>query len=117
MNILAHKRKNAFRRANRVRAHISGTPERPRMTVNISNKNISVQVVDDSKNSTLVSASTVGQKVKGTMTERAAWVGKEIAGKAKKAKVNKVVLDRGSYKYHGRIKALADAAREGGLEF
>jgi large subunit ribosomal protein L18 len=87
------------------------------MTVNISNKNISVQVIDDSKHTTLAAATTTSQDVKGNMTERAAWVGKEIAGKAKKAKVSKVVLDRGSNKYHGRIKALADAARAGGLEF
>jgi large subunit ribosomal protein L18 len=117
MNRLAHKKKNQARRANRVRTIISGTSERPRLSVNISNMHISVQIIDDTTSKTLAYATTVGQKSTGTMVERAAAIGKEIAEKAKKAKVTKVVYDRGGRKYHGRVKALADAAREGGLEF
>jgi large subunit ribosomal protein L18 len=101
-----------------VRANITGTSERPRLTVFISNTHVAAQIVDDTKHTTLAAASTVGQKsVKGTMTEKAAWVGTEIAKKAKTAKVKQVVLDRGSKLYHGRVKALADAARKEGLEF
>ena len=104
-------------RANRTRAKINGTAERPRLTVHISNMHITAQVVDDEKGQTLAYASTVGKKMKGTMTEKAAAVGKEIAEKAKKAKVKKVVFDRGSRLYAGRLSALADAARKEGLEF
>lgn len=117
MNNLKHKNQNFARRAARVRTVVAGTAERPRLAVNISNLHVSAQLVDDSASKTLVYATTVGQKVAGTMTEKAAWVGIEIAKKAKKAKVEKVVFDRSGRKYHGRIKALADAAREGGLEF
>ena len=117
MNNLKHKKMSAARRANRVRATVVGTTERPRLAVHISNLHITAQVIDDSKSATLAYASTVGKKLTGTMTEKAVAVGKEIATKAKKAKVAKVVLDRSSRKYHGRIKALADAARENGLEF
>lgn len=117
MNYLVHKRQNAARRANRVRTVVRGTGERPRMSVNISNLHISAQIIDDEKQKTLAYVTTVGQKINGSMTERAVWVGSEIAKKAKKAKVSTVVLDRGRRKYHGRIKNLAEAAREGGLEF
>ena len=117
MNRLAHKSQNAARRANRVRTVIKGTPERPRLSVNISNLHITAQIIDDSVGKTLAYASTVGLAATGTKTEQAALVGKDLAAKAKKAKVGKVAFDRGSRKYHGRIKALADAAREGGLEF
>lgn len=117
MNNLKHKRKIASQRANRVRATVHGTPERPRLAVRVSNLHVSAQIIDDSAGKTLAYATTVGQKITGTMTERAVWVGAEIAKKGKKAKISKVVLDRGSRKYHGRIKALADAARENGLEF
>ena len=104
-------------RANRTRSKINGTAERPRLTVHISNMHITAQVIDDEKGQTLVYASTIGQKTKGTMTEKAAAIGKEIAEKAKKAKVKKVVFDRGSRLYAGRLSALADAARKVGLEF
>lgn len=117
MNNLKHKKMNADRRASRVRATVSGTAERPRLAVNVSNLHVTAQVIDDTTGKTLAYATTVGQKVTGTMSERAAWVGAEIAKKAKKAKLSTVVLDRGSRKYHGRVKALADAARAQGLEF
>jgi large subunit ribosomal protein L18 len=117
MNRLAHTKKNEARRANRVRTIIAGSSSRPRLSVNISNMHISAQIIDDSVGKTLAYATTVGQKQTGTMVERADVIGKEIAAKAKKAKVSKVVFDRGGRKYHGRVKALADAAREGGLEF
>jgi large subunit ribosomal protein L18 len=107
MSRLTHKRLKENRRANRVRTVVIGTTERPRLSVNVSNLHISAQIIDD----------TNGKKQTGTMSERAVWVGNEISKLAKKATVSKVVFDRGSRKYHGRIKALADAARTGGLEF
>lgn len=117
MNNLEHKKMNAGRRANRVRAVVSGTTERPRLAVKVSNLHITAQLIDDSTGKTLAYTTTVGQKATGTMTEKAAWVGSELAKKAKKAKVTKAVFDRASRKYHGRVKALADAARENGMEF
>jgi large subunit ribosomal protein L18 len=117
MNRLTHKKLNENRRANRTRTVVSGTTERPRLSVNVSNMHISAQIINDTTGKTLVYITTVGQKQTGTMSERAVWVGKEIASRAKKAKITKVVFDRGARKYHGRIKALADAAREGGMEF
>lgn len=117
MNNLKHKLDNAARRANRVRSRVHGSTERPRLSINISNLHISAQIINDETGKTLAYATTVGQKVEGNMTEKAVFVGKNIAKKAKSAKVSKVVLDRSSKKYHGRIKALADAAREAGLEF
>lgn len=117
MNRLTQKKLNQARRAHRVRSTVFGTSERPRLSVHVSNLHVSAQIIDDSSSKTLVYVTTVGQKQTGTMVAKAAWVGKEIAGKAKKAKVSKVVLDRGARKYHGRVKALADAARDGGLEF
>ncbi len=104
-------------RANRTRAKIHGTAERPRLTVHISNQHITAQVIDDDAMKTLAYATTVGSKTKGTKTEKCAEIGKEIAAKAKKAKVTKVVFDRGSKAYAGRLSALADAARKEGLEF
>jgi len=110
--------KNIFRK-NRTRAKISGTTERPRLTVHISNQHITAQIIDDIKGNTLAYATTVGNKTisKGTKTERATAIGTEIAAKAKKAKVTTVVFDRGSRLYAGRLSALAEAARKGGLEF
>ena len=104
-------------RANRTRAKIHGTAERPRLTAHISNLHITAQVIDDDKKVTLAYATTIGTKAKGTKTEKAAIIGKEIAEKAKKAGVKKVVFDRGSLIYAGRMSALADAARKEGLEF
>lgn len=108
---------NKIFRANRTRAKIHGTTERPRLTVHISNLNVTAQIIDDDKQATLAYATTVGKKLKGTKTEKAAQIGTEIAKAAKKAKINKVVFDRGSKLYAGRMSALADAARKEGLEF
>ena len=104
-------------RAKRTRAKIHGTSERPRLAVHFSNHHITAQVIDDDKKVTLAYATTVGAKATGTMTEKAAKIGAEIAKKAKTAKVKKVVFDRGAKLYAGRNKALADAARKEGLEF
>lgn len=108
---------NIALRKNRVRSTVSGTAERPRLTVSISNLHISAQIIDDVAGKTLAAATTVGTKAKGTMTEKAAIVGKDIAAKAKKAKVTAVVFDRNGRRYAGRLKSLADAARKEGLEF
>ena len=104
-------------RANRTRAKIHGTAERPRLSVNISNMHVIAQIIDDDKGATLAYATTVGSKDKGSKTELAAKIGSEIAKKAKKAKIEKVVFDRGSRLYASRLSALADAARKEGLEF
>ena len=104
-------------RANRTRAKIHGTSERPRLSVHFSNLHITAQVIDDDKKTTLAYATTVGAKMTGTKTEKAAQIGAEIAKKAKAAKVSKVVFDRGSKLYAGRMSALAEAARKEGLEF
>jgi large subunit ribosomal protein L18 len=114
---LLKKTHQAARRVNRVRSVVRGKADRPRLSVTISNLHVTAQVINDDSGKTLAYSTTVGQKVGGTMTEKAAWVGGAIAKKAKTAKVKRVVLDRRSKKYHGRVKALADAAREGGLEF
>jgi large subunit ribosomal protein L18 len=111
------KAQNASRRAARTRATILGTAERPRLSVNISNMHVSAQIINDEEHVTLVAATTVGSKASGTMIEKASVVGKNIATLAKKKNITKVVFDRGSKQYHGRVKALADAARENGLEF
>ena len=99
-------------RAKRTRAKIHGTAERPRLTVHFSNRSITAQVIDDDKKATLAYATTVGSKITGTMSEKAAKIGEEIAKKAKAKKVKKVVFDRGSKLYAGRNKALADAAQK-----
>ena len=118
MNKISNKLQNHARRAFRVRSVVSGTTERPRLSVHVSNRHVSAQLIDDTKHQTIAQVSTVGQKsATGTMTERAVWIGSEIAKKAKAKKVKRVVFDRGGRLYHGRIKALADAARAGGLEF
>ncbi|MBQ8156694.1 50S ribosomal protein L18 [Candidatus Saccharibacteria bacterium] len=104
-------------RAARTRAKIHGTAERPRLSVHFSNLHITAQVIDDDKKVTLAYATTVGAKMTGTKTEKAAKIGAEIAKKAKAAKVEKVVFDRGSKLYAGRMSALADAARKEGLKF
>lgn len=108
---------NKVFRAKRTRAKIHGTAEQPRLSVAISNRHIIAQVIDDDKGVTLAYATTVGANAKGSMTEKAALVGTEIAKKAKAKKVSKVVFDRGSKLYAGRMSALADAARKEGLEF
>ena len=118
MNRLKMINQQKDQRKKRIRAKVVGTPERPRLSIFISNKHITGQIIDDQKQRTLVYASTVGKpKMKGTLTEQAKEVGSELAKKAKSAKIGRVVLDRNGRIYHGRIKALAEAAREGGLEF
>lgn len=108
---------NRALRKNRVRAKVSGTAERPRLTVTISNLHVSAQLIDDMAGKTLATATTVGTKATGTMTEKSAAIGAEIAKKAKKIKISAVVFDRNGRQYAGRLKALADAARQEGLEF
>ncbi len=107
-----------LKRHDRIRNKITGTAECPRLNVFRSNTQIFVQLIDDVKGVTLASSSSVELKIKnGGNVEGATAVGKDIAQKAKKLKINKVVFDRGGYLYHGRVKALAEAARENGLEF
>jgi large subunit ribosomal protein L18 len=111
-----------LRRHGRVRKHVVGTPERPRLNVFRSAHHIYAQVVDDSKGRTLVSASTIDREVKAQLkglakSEQAKIVGKVLAERALDQGIKQVVFDRGGYKYHGRVKALADAARESGLVF
>ncbi len=108
---------NKMFRAKRTRAKIHGTKEQPRLTVNFSNQHIIAQIINDDEKKTLVYATTVGSKMTGTKTEKAAKIGEEIAKKAKTAKIKKVVFDRGAKLYAGRMSALADAARKEGLEF
>ena len=111
-------RKARERRHRRVRGKIFGTAERPRLVVFRSNRGIEAQLVDDLEGKTLAAASWLQLKgAKGAKTDQAAAVGKLLAQNAKKADVETVVFDRGGYLYHGRVKALADAAREGGLKF
>jgi large subunit ribosomal protein L18 len=114
------KIKKRLRRKKRIRAKVFGTKERPRLSVFRSAKHIYAQLIDDKENKTLISASDLElekSKMKLKKIEKAREVGKLIAKKAKNLKIEKVVFDRGGYKYHGRIKALAEGAREGGLRF
>jgi large subunit ribosomal protein L18 len=106
------------RRHRRVRGRVNGSAARPRLCVFRSSKGIYAQVIDDDAGVTLASASTLQLAgASGTKSERAAEVGKLVAQRAREAGIAKVVFDRGGYLYHGRVKALADGAREGGLEF
>jgi len=112
------KNVSRVRRHARVRAKISGTAEAPRLCVYRSNKNIEAQLIDDVKGVTLVSSSSMSLKLaNGSNIEAAKLVGKDIAEKAVAKGLKKVVFDRSGYIYHGRVKALAEAAREAGLEF
>jgi large subunit ribosomal protein L18 len=104
-------------RRARVRARVSGTAARPRLSVRVTQSHVVAQLVDDASGRTLAYVTTVGASTKGTMTERAAWVGTEIATKAKAKKIKQAVFDRGGRLYHGRLHALAEAARKAGLEF
>ena len=111
-----------LRRHQRVRKYVSGSPERPRLSVYRSLVEIYAQVIDDEAGRTLASASTVDQELREktkslTKTEQAKLVGKLVAERAKDAGINEVVFDRGGFRYIGRVKALADAAREAGLKF
>ena len=118
MGLTKSERRNRIR--GRIRKVSFGTAERPRLSVFRSNKEIYAQVIDDTTGKTLVSASSRDkelEKVKGTKSEIAAAVGKSLAEKAVKAGVEAVAFDRGGYLYHGRVKSLAEGAREGGLKF
>lgn len=114
--------RNEVRKARhaRVRSKVVGTTDIPRLNVFRSNNNIFAQIIDDSTHATLVSCSSIDKELKlvnGGNTEAAVKVGELLAKRAEKAKIKKVTFDRGGYLYHGRVKALADAARENGLEF
>ena len=116
------KNANRVARHKRVRKKVTGTAERPRLSVFRSSKNIYAQIIDDVNRVTLVSASSLDEAVKSAVSytgnkEAAKKVGAEIAKRAQAKNIKKVVFDRGGYIYHGRVKALADAAREAGLEF
>ncbi|MEO8290981.1 MAG: 50S ribosomal protein L18 [Gaiellaceae bacterium] len=112
-------REARLRRHRRIRRKVLGTAERPRLVVFRSNRGISAQLVDDSEKRTIAAANhgQLKKTFKGTKTDQAAEVGKLLAAAAKKADVESVVFDRAGYLYHGRVKALADSAREGGLRF
>lgn len=117
------KAEHRHRRHLRLRQRVSGTAERPRLSVFRSNKYLYAQVIDDAKGSTLAAASTLQKPISGSLGGKCAnlaaakLLGKTIAERAKEKGISKVCFDRGGYRYHGRIKALADAAREAGLEF
>lgn len=118
MGLSKSEKRNKIRR--RIRKVSFGTAERPRLSVFRSNKEIYAQVIDDTTGKTLVAASSRDKelaKTKGTKSDMASAVGKSLAEKAKAAGVEKVAFDRGGYQYHGRVKSLAEGAREGGLKF
>ena len=118
--VSAERRTARTRRHARLRKKVAGTPERPRLAVNRSARHLVVQLIDDQAGRTLAAASTMEADVRaldGDKKARAARVGELVAARAREAGVTAVVFDRGGYGYHGRIAALADAAREGGLEF
>ncbi len=120
-----HKKNvRALRRRRHVRKHLRGTTERPRLTVFRSHKNIYCQIIDDSEHKTLVSCSSRDvdlqeplKGVEGTKRDIAQWIGERIAEKAKANGIERVAFDRGSYRFHGRVKAVAEGARKGGLSF
>jgi large subunit ribosomal protein L18 len=111
------KNQKNIRRHARVRSTISGTSERPRLSVFRSNRGMFIQLIDDLNGKTLASASSLEIKTKATKIDLAKELGILLAKKAKDLKISQVVFDRSSYKYHGRVKALAEGAREGGLNF
>ena len=118
-NVSAERRRQRQRRHNRIRKHVHGSAERPRLAVFRSNKHIIAQVIDDNAGTTIAAASTVekGWDGRGNTVDAATKVGTAVAERAKAAGINTVVFDRGGNLYHGRVAALADAAREAGLEF
>jgi len=117
MSRLSHVRYNKQLRKNRVRSTVTGTAQKPRLSAHISNRAVSVQLVDDISGKTLASSSSLNLNATGTLTEQAAAVGRDIAAKAKKVKITEVAFDRNGRSYQKRLAALADAARENGLEF
>jgi large subunit ribosomal protein L18 len=116
MSVLT-KRQARMRRHRRVRGKVAGTAERPRLVVFRSNRGISAQLIDDAAGRTLASASWRSMSASGSKTDQASAVGKTLADAAKKAGIESCVFDRAGYLYHGRVKALAEGAREGGLQF
>ena len=120
-SLAQHRRESRLRRHRRVRKKVHGTAERPRLAVHRSNKHITVQVIDDDAGRTIASASTNETEVRGSgsgsTVAAATKVGQVVAQRAKAAGISKVVYDRGGYLYHGRVAAVAEAAREAGLEF
>jgi large subunit ribosomal protein L18 len=117
MNNLKSKQNRLVLRKKRVRATVTGTTERPRLSVSITNLHVSAQIIDDSKHTTLVASTSVGKKAGDSLSAKAEWVGADIAKKAKAKKITTIVFDRNGRQYHGRVKALAEAARAGGLVF
>ena len=121
-NRIINKRRRYERRKRSVRSNVFGTHDRPRMTVSRSSKNICVQIINDYDGKTLVSSSTLAKDMRGKIkyggnVEAAKAIGADVAEKAKAAGIDKVVFDRNGFRYHGRLQALADAAREKGLQF
>jgi len=114
---IKQKRINRDRRRGKIRSRISGTNDCPRLSVFKSNRGLYIQLIDDSKSTTLVSAHFSEIKDKKTKTDSSFELGKKLAEKALAKDIKVIVFDRGGYKYHGRVKALADGAREGGLKF
>ena len=117
MDTARAKRQARLRRHHRVRRRVAGVSERPRLAVFRSNRHIYAQIIDDVTGRTLVSAGSLTLPGDGGKTQDARRVGTELARRAKVAGISAAVFDRGGYQYHGRVKALAEAAREGGLEF
>lgn len=117
MSRISKKVDNLKSRKQRIRAKLNGTAERPRLSVTISNLHVSAQLIDDVNKRTIAQATTVGSKISGSMTEKAATIGTEVAKKAKAAKISQAIFDRNGRLYHGRVKALAEAARAEGLKF
>ena len=115
--VAAERRNSKARRHFRLRKKVAGTAERPRLVVTRSSRHLYAQIVDDARGATLASASTYKLDAEGDKTAQAKKVGAVLAERARAAGISRVVFDRGGNKYHGRIAALADAAREGGLEF
>lgn len=116
---MKNKRLQRKIRHSRIRKRLVGTSEAPRLSIFRSNKHIYAQLIDDTKSQTIVSASSAGEstKEKSKNLEKAKNIGKTLAQKAAKKNIKKVIFDRGGYKFHGRIKSLAEGAREGGLDF
>jgi large subunit ribosomal protein L18 len=117
MDTARAKREARLRRHRRVRRRVVGTPERPRLAVFRSNRHIYAQIIDDVAGRTLAAATSTALPGEGDKRDDAKRVGSELARRAKQAGVSAVVFDRGGYRYHGRVQALADAVREGGLDF
>jgi large subunit ribosomal protein L18 len=116
MSNILKKALNRTLRKGRVRAKVSGTDARPRLTVTISNKHVSAQLIDDVNGKTIAHSTTVGTKQAGALSDQAAYIGEDIAKKAKKLKIEEVVFDRNGRRYAKRLSALADAARKEGLK-